>query len=383
VPLPERVAVAALEIRPRGELASGLSWPRPSRLLNLALFVVVPVLLFCFVAAFYARDELPWDFAVWRDAGQAVLDGVSPYPPADPRLLAQSDKFAYPAWTAVVFAPLAALPIGLSKTLFLILSLAAAAAALRLLAVRDFRCYGAMLLAYPTFSAFTAGAIGPFLLLAAAAAWRFRSRLLALAGAVALGAMAKLLLWPLFVWLLATRRFRAAAVSLLLAAGVTLAGWAVIGFAGMREYPSLVTSLSDTQTWKAYSAAALATSFGAGTDLVHALTAVLTLVGIALIVILARRGDGDRRAFAVAIAVALLAAPVLWSHYLILLYVPIALVRPRLSALWLVPLVLWISPHFESLGSLWKISVVLATAGAVLAAAIGLRAGGAPKPAVS
>ena len=31
----------------------------------------------------------------------------------------------------------------------------------------------------------------------------------------------------------------------------------------------------------------------------------------------------------------------MWLHYLVLLYVPIALARPRLSGLWLLPLALW------------------------------------------
>jgi len=39
---------------------------------------------------------------------------------------------------------------------------------------------------------------------------------------------------------------------------------------------------------------------------------------------------------------ALVLTPILWLHYLVLLLVPIALARPRLSALWLVPLVMTI-----------------------------------------
>jgi hypothetical protein len=38
--------------------------------------------------------------------------------------------------------------------------------------------------------------------------------------------------------------------------------------------------------------------------------------------------------------------PILWLHYLVLLVVPIALARPRLSALWFVPVALSV---FEAL----------------------------------
>jgi hypothetical protein len=40
------------------------------------------------------------------------------------------------------------------------------------------------------------------------------------------------------------------------------------------------------------------------------------------------------------LAAALVMTPILWLHYLVLLFVPIALVRPRLSALWFAPLAL-------------------------------------------
>ena len=46
----------------------------------------------------------------------------------------------------------------------------------------------------------------------------------------------------------------------------------------------------------------------------------------------------DRRSFTLAIAAALALTPVVWNHYLLLLIVPVALARPRLSGLWVLPL---------------------------------------------
>jgi hypothetical protein len=48
--------------------------------------------------------------------------------------------------------------------------------------------------------------------------------------------------------------------------------------------------------------------------------------------------ERDRVSLSVVLAAALVLTPILWLHYLVLLLVPIALARPRLSPLWLVPL---------------------------------------------
>jgi hypothetical protein len=54
----------------------------------------------------------------------------------------------------------------------------------------------------------------------------------------------------------------------------------------------------------------------------------------------------DRLSLTFALAAGFVLTPILWLHYLVLLVVPIALARPRLSALWFVPLALTL---FEAL----------------------------------
>jgi hypothetical protein len=63
----------------------------------------------------------------------------------------------------------------------------------------------------------------------------------------------------------------------------------------------------------------------------------------------------------VAVLGTLAATPVVWMHYYALLFVPIALYRPRLSALWAVPLVLWLAPSTYSEGVTWRILLGLST----------------------
>ena len=52
-------------------------------------------------------------------------------------------------------------------------------------------------------------------------------------------------------------------------------------------------------------------------------------------------------------------SPIVWVHYLVLLFVPIAIVSPGLSALWLLPLALWPLGGQESDGSIPKLVLAL------------------------
>ena len=44
-------------------------------------------------------------------------------------------------------------------------------------------------------------------------------------------------------------------------------------------------------------------------------------------------------------AATLALSPIVWLHYLVVLLVPMAIARPRFSLLWLLPVVLWVSPR--------------------------------------
>jgi hypothetical protein len=57
---------------------------------------------------------------------------------------------------------------------------------------------------------------------------------------------------------------------------------------------------------------------------------------------LRERPQGDRHTFALAILASLVASPIVWSHYFALLYVLLAIRRPRISLAWLAPILLWL-----------------------------------------
>ena len=64
------------------------------------------------------------------------------------------------------------------------------------------------------------------------------------------------------------------------------------------------------------------------------------------------------------IIAALVASPMVWPHYLALLFVPIALVSPTLSWLWLTPLLAY--PVAQTTGRPWVIPLYLAIVAAPL-----------------
>jgi Glycosyltransferase family 87 len=324
---------------------------------ELAAFLWIPFIVFAvvFAAELHLAGSLK-DWEIFRSAAHAVVHGGSPFPPATTAALAHGDKYVYPPVTALFLAPLAFGPVVVGKALFLVLALGCVLLALRLLEVRDWRCYGLALLTAPVVDTLSLGAISSMLLLGVALVWRYRDRP-GVAGAVtAATAVAKLFVWPLFVWLLATRRFRAAGVAAATSVLLLVGGWAVIGFAGFGGYPHLLQVLTKVDAVKSYSLAGLLRVDGGAATALSGLLAIVVIGGIFLA---ARGADGERRALVIAVAGALLATPVLWLHYLDLLFVPIALVRPRLSAIWFAPLAFWVTPLAHSNGSVWRICLVL------------------------
>ena len=66
------------------------------------------------------------------------------------------------------------------------------------------------------------------------------------------------------------------------------------------------------------------------------------------------------------LAAALVASPIVWSHYLVFLLVPIALARPRFDALWLVPRLHVISDPSWTGGDLATVAPLFVAAAATL-----------------
>ncbi len=327
---------------------------------------VVPVCLFVILVATLRHHAS--DFTTFWESGRAMLHGRSPYPsvqslPAhpDPKTFA---PFVYPPVAAVAMLPLSLLPFGVAIVVFLLVDLAAVALALRLLGVTDWRCYGAAFASAPVFASAGLGAISPLLLLGVAAAWRYRDRTVRVGLLVAYVATAKLFLWPVWLWLVRTRRFAAAGVAAGAAVAGVLGAWAAIGFAGLHDYPALLGRLTRLVGPESYSPYALGRSLGLDSA---AAQSGAYLAGAAGIALAAWKLRGDRRLLTAALAVSLLMTPILWLHYLVVLYVPIALARRRFTPLWLAPLALWLDATGWSSGSTARIAALIALTAATIA----------------
>jgi hypothetical protein len=78
----------------------------------------------------------------------------------------------------------------------------------------------------------------------------------------------------------------------------------------------------------------------------------------------------DRRSLVALLGVSLLATPILWPHYLVLLFVPVALTSPTFTRVWLVPVALWADTKAWSEGSAWRVAGELGIAAIAVAAGL-------------
>ncbi len=313
-------------------------------LLTAALVFLAIAIVGGLVVMSASEHLLAWDVRfAYLPAAEAILDGNSPYPALDDPILEDQKGYVYPPQLVLALVPLTPLAVDVVAMLVALLLIATVGLTLRVLEVRDARCYAAAVLWVPTISGVLLANVSIPLALALAVAWRYRDAARASGAALGLAVSAKLLLWPMFVWMLATRRVRATVFAVVLGVAVTLAAWAAIGFDGLRGYPDLVERLTEIQAERSYSLVGMAATAGLGSGVGQALTLVVGIVLLGACVVLARRGD-DVRSFTCAVAATLALSPIVWLHYLTLLLVPLAVARPRFSLLWLLPVLLWVSP---------------------------------------
>jgi alpha-1,2-mannosyltransferase len=314
------------------------------RLVELAIFVVfpgiIPLAMAAYLAGTWGQHVMLYDFNVMWHAGRDVAHGHSPYP------------FVYPAPAALLMAPFGALPWKVAVVLWWFVSVAALLLALHLLGVQDWRCYGAVFASSTTMWALEIGTITPLLTLAVAAAWRYRHHRLTVSFAIAFVVVTKLFLWPLGIWLLATKRFRTALTTGLVCVVLTIGSWAVIGFAGFLDYPHHLGGIASLVQYTSFSSLAFAKALGLSASVAQVASLVVGIAALAFVFRAAQGPEGDRRAFVWALGAALLLSPIVWAHYFLILFVPIAIASRRLSLLWLLPLAYWVLPHTAANGSI-------------------------------
>jgi hypothetical protein len=285
-----------------------------------------------------------------------VLHGISPFPPADAPF--GYYNLIWPVPAALAVSPLTLLPTAAATAVFSLALTSCLVLALWLLDVRDWRVYAFVGLWPATLSGLQAGNITSLLALLLAVAWRYRNRRL-LAG-VAVGACValKIFLWPMIVWLLATRRWAAAFAAATLSCLVFVS---VLPFVTIGEYGRLMSHVSDAFAPQGFGPIGLAAQSGAPLRVAQAVGYALGLATLLL--------AWWRRSFVVALAASFLCSPVVWLHYFTLLVVPIAISSTSLDWLWLAPLSMWCATRATHGSVAWQTGVALATLAVVTVAA--------------
>ena len=340
------------------------------RALEQGFFLLLPVLWTLLLLNEWAgRDAVAFDFHnYYWPAGDRVLHGLSPYIHGPWYPSEVPVGFVYPAPTAVVFAGVAVIPRGVGDVVFTALALAAPLMTLRLLDVRDWRPYGLVLLWPPIgFGAQTAN-LSMLFAVAVAAMWRYRDNARAAGMIFGVVVAMKLFLAPLLIFFLATRRYAAAAYGVAMMVGFTGLAWLVVGLDELSRYRETLEEFTHLREDYGYSVIGFVDRVGGGRTVAYLIAMALAGSAVLACVILGRR-KRESDAFILALSACLLATPILWLHYLVLLLIPIGLRCPDLRPLWALPLLLYgvaeVNPS--------SLQVVLALSGATVLVALALR----------
>ncbi len=309
------------------------------------LLGLLPCMLTLWLAiAAISHHWVAQDFSLaYYPAAHRLLHGGNPYLATSSQII-NGAAFVYPALSAVLLAPLALLSSGLADHVYTLLCLALIPLSLRLLGVRDWRVYGVVMLWYPIVIGWQGENVSVPLMFLTVVAWRNRERPLFAGLVVAAAISLKPLVWPLGLWLLATRRWRAAAWALGGGLALNLFAWGLVGFNEISTYVDL-SSKDLHALWRGgYSVLALAHQLGLGRGAADVLLVLAVVVLAAVVLHQGLKLGDDRRALIMAVTLMLVASPLVWIHYFVLLVVPLAIARPRFSRLWMIPVAMWLLP---------------------------------------
>jgi hypothetical protein len=301
----------------------------------------IPFVIYALVLVL-RRDAFGVDFhyAFWP-AAVRVVHGMSPYVDPHSPLVDGGAAFVYPAPTALLFAPFGWLDRDVGNAIFTAIVVIAIPLTMWTLAVRDWRVYGVVFMWAPIFGAWQTANITTLLGLGIAGAWRWRDRPF-VAGALFAGVVSmKLFLWPVVLWLLATRRYAAVGWSIVVGVVVNAISWLVLGLGEIHRYTDLVRALTDAEERRAYSVISFGLNHGVSRGPAYVIGLALAMAVMAAAVVAGRRGH-DARSLTLGLAASILASPLVWLHYFALLLVPVCLARPRLAPLWGLPIALWV-----------------------------------------
>lgn len=331
---------------PRGRL----QWPRLSemrprnRRLTLAVVVsaamVVQLSLVIRLLVAIGQGYLPHDFLAYDGAARNLLAGRPLYD-----LTATSTGglglFLYPPSFALLMLPVVVVPSTVAAPIWMVLLVVVGLVAVwRMPVSRPVRWAMTLMLglSWPFIDALAQGQVGPVLLLLFVAGWRAidrpkpgaesrrdpRERPYLLALAIGLGTTIKIQPAVVIAWAALTRRYRAAAVAI---GVVVVLGLIATIAVGPRAWSDLVSVLAATNrpefTLNSVGLPRLAYEAGASAQLASQVYAA-SLLAAALAVVASIRWCTPVASYLVAAVASQLFSPVIWPHYAVVLFLPVA-----------------------------------------------------------
>jgi hypothetical protein len=301
------------------------------RLATPLAFAVLPaVIVIAMFAVASDSGSLSVDFhnELYPEA-KRLLDWENPFPGPDAELW-RGHNHIWPPVAAFLVAPYTLLSPGPADWAIAITGVALFMLSLRIVGVRDWRVYGAFAMWPSVIGEIRVSHLTPVLCLLTAVAWRYRDARAIPGLAVGFAAAIKFFLWPLGLWLAARGRRASAAVAALVAGCSLLL---VLPFTGLDDYVRSLLELGRIFDQDSYSPFGFLAQIGVPDAPARGATIVL---GAILLVACWRR-----ESLGLAVAAALVLSPIVWLDYYAVAAVPLAAVRPRLSLVWLAPLLTW------------------------------------------
>ncbi len=247
---------------------------------------------------------------------------------------AEENGGIYPPAAILLTLPITALPYPAAAALWLLALLAGVAGALYVCGVRDWRCYALAFASPPVIAGLAYGNVSLLVVLGIAGVWVARDR--PWRSGLILGTLiaTRLFPWPMVIWLLITRRLRAAAVAAASSMVISFLGWMAVSFHRIGDFPAVTRSNASEFVDQGVAVASIVANLGASPT-VLGLTLPLVL-GLTLAIAAFYRRD-DLACFTWVLTAVLFSSPIVWGHYYAMLLVPIAVASPRFSTTWLLP----------------------------------------------
>ncbi|MDA8196257.1 MAG: glycosyltransferase family 87 protein [Actinomycetota bacterium] len=283
------------------------------------------------------------DLQVFIRAGRSVLEGRSPYPKLGSGAVYAGNSFVYPYLVALAFAPLSLLGTYWGPFFFELISIASLFGAVLVFSStlrskwRDdltakLVLFALVLVASPTLISLQMGTLTPLLLGGIAILWSNRDRSFIASFVVTALAFTKVYLLVIGIFFILSQRYRAVFATAFFTALAVVANF-MLSPLSPSGYYRLLSQLARHESTQGYSLINALVSLNLSKAVSYAILGAIFIATMGFWRRMPRIFRRDESTFLIAIALMLLATPILWSSYLPLLFVPMVLIVSSVSFL--------------------------------------------------